>query len=115
MIEIKSAPCKFLTEFIGEDCGVWASLKEDSRLGTEGDEELDLGSDRPIWSGDHGLSQYSVMPCMYLGLQICAVFPLSSLGSFWSGVGSDGRVELALLLYLVLGQMCLGRAVGVKC
>lgn len=30
-------------------------------------------------------------------------------------LGGEEGVELALLLYLVLGQMCLGRAVGIKC
>lgn len=29
LVEIKSAPCKFLTEFIGTDDGVWVSLRED--------------------------------------------------------------------------------------
>lgn len=39
----------------------------------------------------------------------CVLFPLSSLGSL------GGGLELAHLLYLASGQMCLGRAVGVKC
>lgn len=116
MIEIKSEPCKFLTEFIGKDCGVWASLRDDSKLETEGDGDRDLGPEDLSDLESTAPASALVMPCVCLGLQMCAV-SWQQPRQLW-GWGWGRRKALnyqAHLLYLVSGQMCLGRAVGVKC
>lgn len=78
MTEIKSAPCKLLTEFSGADDGLWVSLREDSKLGTEGDGVKELDSEGPVWSGDHSLDQCRGDGSHVSGsvLRICDFFPL---------------------------------------